>query len=157
MYRLNSTRKRPCSKSYKGSKEVRKTVTVFNQFLYDCQTNIEIDGVDDKAFTDDLVGIMANLYEKEVDRNNALQEAFDHHKLHFASTNVDRMKFCTDGEIQIYGHRYVIIEIKNEVAVASAEPYFQAIQYYVGHTRVNATKYRSSLPYFLVCITGECS
>ena len=100
---------------------------------------------------------MADLYEKEGDRNKALHEVFDHHKLHFASTNVDRTKYWTDGEIQIHGHRYVIIEFKNEIATASAEPYFQAIQYYVEHTRERATKYRSPLPCFLVCITGECS
>ncbi|KAG6374536.1 hypothetical protein JVT61DRAFT_4585 [Boletus reticuloceps] len=98
---------------------------------------------------------MADLYEKESDRNNALQEVFDHHKLHFASTDVDRTQHWTDGEIQIHGHCYVIIESKNEVAVASAEPYFQAIQYYVEHMRERATKYRSPLPCFLVCITGS--
>ncbi|KAF8444535.1 hypothetical protein L210DRAFT_962606 [Boletus edulis BED1] len=127
----------PCGRPRNHEDPIPPTLLhpVFNQFLHDCQTDIEIDGADDKAFADDLVDVMTDLYEKESDRNNALQEVFDHHKLHFASTNTG--------------------ESKNEVAVASAEPYFQAIQYYVEHTRERATKYKSPLPCFLVCITGS--
>ncbi|EGO23318.1 hypothetical protein SERLADRAFT_391072 [Serpula lacrymans var. lacrymans S7.9] len=57
--------------------------------------------------------------------------------------------------MQSQGHRYVIAEYKNETGNASAEPYFQAIGYYLEGTRDKAVKFsRSPLPCLLLAIFG---
>lgn len=101
---------------------------------------------------------MSALYAGESDRVQAVDKEFRDYEIHFTISQTKSTGYVTDGDISVNGHRYVIAEFKNETGNTSAEPYFQAIGYYLESTRESAVRFRRSpLPCLLLAIFGWSS
>ncbi|EGO25017.1 hypothetical protein SERLADRAFT_438622, partial [Serpula lacrymans var. lacrymans S7.9] len=143
----------PCGRPREYEETIPVTLLhpVFGQFLDDCQT-IDVTA-DDNSFVEHLAIAMSALYENENGRLEAVDKVFQKYRFHFTITKTKTTAYITDADMQSQGHRYVIAEYKNETGNASAEPYFQAIGYYLEGTRDKAVKFsRSPLPCLLLAI-----
>jgi len=64
-------------------------------------------------------------------------------------------EFTTDGDLSIGNYRFLIAKFKNEIGSTAAEPFFQAILYFLEATRKLATHHLNSiLPCIIVLIFG---
>ena len=128
--------------------------SVFGQFIDDCQS-ISIETKDNRLATD-LKIAMSRMYQDESQRVKGVNEVFRKHGIHLIISKIQSTDYLLDGAISVNGHSYVIAEFKNEAGNTSAEPYFEAIAYYLESTREHAPKHPSSpLPCFLLAIFGS--
>lgn len=96
---------------------------------------------------------MSELYGDEADRVRKVAEVFT--KYHIQFDLEDKATYPMDAALSVNNHHYVIVEYKNEAGNTSAEPYFQAIGYYIESTRDAAiTHFESALPCILLVIFG---
>ena len=100
---------------------------------------------------------MANIYKLEDGRQDTVLRVFENHKMYIKPTTI--RKYRTDGDLSSGEFRYLIFEFKNEIGSAGAEPFLQAILYYLEATRVFAVKHRNSVlvPCIIVLIFGALS
>ena len=99
---------------------------------------------------------MANVYKTEDDRRDTVLGIFEKHGMYIKRTSIG--KFGTDGHLSSGKFKILIFEFKNEVGATGAEPFFQAILYYLAATRTFAGQYRNSvLPCIVVIIFGALS
>lgn len=102
---------------------------IFGEFVDDCDTINYTPA--DYCFASDLADVMSALYENEAARRAAVGDKFRQYGIHFNRSKVRNMKYEADADLSTKGNYYVIAEFKNEVASSSAEPYFQALLYYL--------------------------
>ena len=97
---------------------------------------------------------MRDIYDEEDKRKEAVLKLFRKHGMDTKPTMIG--KFTTDGDLSIGEFRLLIAEFKNEVGSKGAEPFFQAILYYLEATRSLASEYHNSvLPCIIVVIFGS--
>jgi hypothetical protein len=109
---------------------------------------------DDGQFLLAFVQAMTDIYKLEDGRKETLLTAFDHHNIPIKPTMIGR--FTTDGDLSINSFRFLIVEFKNEIGSKAAEPFFQAILYFLEATRKCATQNLNSiLPCIIVLIFGS--
>jgi len=98
---------------------------------------------------------MSNFYPNEDGRARCIREIFAKYGIHLVRTKIEGTKFETDGDISHGAFRYVLAEIKNDFGSSGADPYTQAILYYLESTRKQAPVMRGSvLPCLIVVIIG---
>ncbi|KAG6327248.1 hypothetical protein ID866_11841, partial [Astraeus odoratus] len=86
-------------------------------------------------------------------RTDAIHEAFSKENLQMETTRTLN-GHATDGDMSVDGHCYVIAKM-NEVCSSNADPYYQAILYYLESTRSYAARLNSSsLPCIIVLFFG---
>jgi len=125
---------------------------VFGQFLDDCET-LEVTP-EDNSLALGLHIAMSSFYTGENERAIAVRDEFSKWGLNLVVSKTPD-GFETDGDISVKDHRFVISVIKNEVCSTGAEPYSQAILYYLEFTRDFAGKLRgSSLPCMILLAVG---
>jgi hypothetical protein len=96
---------------------------------------------------------MRKIYDEEHKRKETVLKLFRKHGMDVKPTMIG--KFTTDGDLSIGEFRLLIAEFKNEVGSKGAEPFFQAVLYYLEATRSLASEYHNSvLPCIIVLIFG---
>ena len=106
---------------------------------------------DDIPFFLEFVRTMANVYELENDRRDTVLRIFENHNMYIKPASIG--KFRTDGDQSSGKFRFVISEFKNEIGAKGAEPFFQAIFYYLEATREFAGQHSNSvLPCIIILI-----
>jgi hypothetical protein len=127
---------------------------IFGEFIDDAENYVPTP--DDVPFFLAFVAAMANVYKVEDGRRDAVLSIFENHKMYIKPTSIG--KFSTDGDLSRGKFRYSIFEFKNEIGATGAEPFFQAILYYLEATRNFAGQHRNSvLPCIIVLIFGALS
>ncbi|KAI6146435.1 hypothetical protein BKA82DRAFT_4160336, partial [Pisolithus tinctorius] len=124
----------------------------FGDFLHDC--DVVEPTSEDNSFVMKLHTVMSNYYDDERQRAVQLRELFKGWGLTFvpSATHHD---YVTDGDMREGEYRYAIAEIKNEVGSTQADPYNQAIFYYMEFSRQYAeTMALSPLPCFIILLFG---
>ena len=125
---------------------------VFGKFIDDCETHVPTR--DDNALALDLSYAMSQIYDNELLRANEFRRILTKYKIRTTVTTIDS-SFKTDGDMQYDNSRFLIIEVKAEIAAAGAEPLFQAICYYLESTRQKMERSTgSSLPCLLIYLFG---
>jgi hypothetical protein len=143
----------PCNRPSGLSTTLPPTLldSVFGKFIDDADTCIPT--AEDVKFLHAFVAVMRDIYDEEHKRKEAVLMLFRQHGIDAKPTMIG--KYTTDGDVSIGDFRLLIAEFKNEVGSKGAEPFFQAILYYLEATRSLAMKYRNSvLPCILVLIFG---
>ncbi|KAG6374930.1 hypothetical protein JVT61DRAFT_3677 [Boletus reticuloceps] len=98
---------------------------------------------------------MSILYKDEITRVDVLKS---HGILLKFSSQILNSRYVVDGDMSVGKYRYVIAEFKNEVGSAPAQPFLEAIVYYVESTRELALENpRSPLSCLLLVIYGVCA
>jgi hypothetical protein len=124
---------------------------VFGKFIDDAENCIPTE--DDVHFLRAFVAVMRDIYDEEFKRKETVLKLFRKHGMDAKPTMIG--KFTTDGDMAIGEFRLLIAEFKNEVGSKGAEPFFQAILYYLEATRSLASEYHNSvLPCIIVLIFG---
>ena len=100
---------------------------IFGEFLNDAENLVPKS--DDIQFLFSFVQAMANIYKLEDGRKEILLTVFDDHKIPIKPTMIGR--FTTDGDLSFGSFRFLISEFKNEIRSKAAEPFFQAILYFL--------------------------
>ena len=99
------------------------------------------------------MAVVRNIYDEEHKRKETVLKLFRKHGMDAKPTMIG--KYTTDGDLSIGEFRLLIAEFKNEVGSKGAEPFFQAILYYLEATRNLASEYHNSvLPCIIVLIFG---
>lgn len=125
---------------------------IFGEFVDDAENYVPTS--DDGQFLLAFVQAMTDIYKLEDGRKETLLTAFDHHNIPIKPTMIGR--FTTDGDLSINSFRFLIAEFKNEIGSKAAEPFFQAILYFLEATRKRATQNLNSiLPCIIVLIFGS--
>jgi hypothetical protein len=143
----------PCNRPSGFSPTLPPTLLhpVFGKFIDDAENSIPT--ADDILFLRAFVVVMSNIYDQEHERKETVLKLFRKHGMDAKSTMIG--KFTTDGDVSIGEFRLLIAEFKNEVGSKGAEPFFQAILYYLEATRSLASEYHNSvLPCIIVLIFG---
>jgi hypothetical protein len=126
----------------------------FGEFIDDAENYVPTS--DDAKFLLAFVKAMTDIYEVEDDRKKTLLTVFNDHKIHIKPTMIGR--FTTDGDLYTGKFRFLIGEFKNEIGSKAAEPFFQAILYFLEATRELATRHlKSVLPCIILLIFGSFS
>ena len=124
---------------------------IFGEYVDDADNYVPTP--DDVQFILAFVQAMANIYKVETARRQTLLTTFDDHKIPIKPTMIG--EFTTDGDLSIGNYRFLIAEFKNEIGSTAAEPFFQAILYFLEATRKLATRHLNSvLPCIIVLIFG---
>ena len=124
---------------------------IFGQFVDDAENYVPTPV--DAQFLLAFVEGMVNIYATEKMRQNILLKVFNDHDILMKPTGIDR--FITNGDLSVGKYRFLIAKIKNEVGSSGAEPYFQAILYFLEATRELATQHLNSvLPCIIVLVFG---
>ena len=127
---------------------------IFGEFMDDCLNHGTTPVDNSLVFS--LWSKMSDYFPEEIGRVAALRTVLREHGINTSGTTLDNTKYTTDGDMQISGHRYVILEVKNEIASGSADPYSQAVSYYTHSTHpfaVNKPGFR--FPCFLITLFGK--
>ncbi|KIK74259.1 hypothetical protein PAXRUDRAFT_791416, partial [Paxillus rubicundulus Ve08.2h10] len=151
----NAAKYIPCGRPCDSEETIPVTLLhpVFGKFLDDCQT-YEITAKDN-AFIERMRQAMSCLYDEEGGRIDKVDEALQSYGIHLTVSKIKKTGYEMDGDMSINGHRYVIAEFKNEAGNTSAEPYCQAVSYYLESTRENAPKMpASAIPCFVLVVFG---
>ncbi|PPQ82207.1 hypothetical protein CVT26_009201 [Gymnopilus dilepis] len=101
--------------------------------------------------------VMTAIYDKEHGRRVALHNVFLADNIRLDPSIITRKvgQYTTDGDLVSGRFRFLIAELKNEVVSGSAEPYFQAILYFLETTRKLAAEcVNSNLPCIFVLVFG---
>ncbi|KDR79311.1 hypothetical protein GALMADRAFT_1233107 [Galerina marginata CBS 339.88] len=124
---------------------------VFGDFVEDAKDYVPTP--DDAKFLLAFVQAMANIYTNERSRQQEIHTIFHEHKIDINGTSIG--PYTTDGDLSFGRFRLLIAEFKNEVGSKGAEPFFQAILYFLEATRILATQHLNSvLPCILVLVFG---
>lgn len=154
-YQKNRDEQIPCGRPRSIEDTIPTTLLhpVFGQFVDDCQ-NITVTP-DEGDFVTRLANVMSKVHDDEYARRVAIFSAFqDHYGIHLVSTKIQ--KYELDGDNSINGHRYLVVEVKNEMGASKADAYCQAVSYYLEVTRGKAVTFaRSVLPCLLLILCGE--
>ena len=128
---------------------------IFGEFVDDAENYVPTP--DDVLFFLAFVEAMANVYKAEDSRRDTVLGIFrEKRKMYIKPTSIG--KFDTDGDLSSGKFRFSIFEFKNEIGATGAEPFFQAILYYLETTRNFAGQHRNSvLPCITVLIFGALS
>jgi hypothetical protein len=125
---------------------------IFGEFVDDAENYVPTS--DDGQFLLAFVQAMANIYKLEDGRKETLLAVFNHYNIPIKPTMIGR--FTTDGDLSIGSFKFLIAELKNEIGSKAAEPFFQAILYFLEATRKCATQNLNSiLPCIIVLIFGS--
>ena len=81
---------------------------------------------------------MSKFFENESQRQLAFIDILRSHSIGIVPSSF--AGYHTDGDLHVNGRRYMILEVKSEVGSKGAEPYCQAILYYVGGSRDEVEK-----------------
>ena len=100
---------------------------IFGQFVDDCDTHKPTS--EDNTFILDLSREMSNFFENEAQRQKAFIDILRDRDIRIVPSSI--AGYHTDGDLHVNGRRYLIIEVKSEVGSKGAEPYCQAILYYM--------------------------
>jgi hypothetical protein len=124
---------------------------IFGEFVDDAENYVPTP--DDVPFFLAFVKAMVDVYKVEDGRRLTVSEIFENHKMYIKPTSIG--KFGTDGDLSSGKFRYAIFEFKNEIGATGAEPFFQAILYYLEATRKFAGEHSNSvLPCIIILIFG---
>ncbi|KAG5653093.1 hypothetical protein H0H81_002318 [Sphagnurus paluster] len=149
----NSEKLIPCNRPYSAAATVPLTLLhpVFGQFKDDCETLMPTR--EDNMLTLVLQGAMSDFYANEADRNDAVLDALETVGIMLKQSKIDGSDFKTDGDAVVGLHRFAIAVFNNEVTSSGADPYLQAIIYYLESTRncAEATPH-SVLPCLLMLV-----
>ena len=127
---------------------------VFGEFVDDAENYVPTPN--DVPFFLEFVQAMANVYKVENKRRETVLTIFQKYNMHINPTSIG--EFRTDGDLSSGKFRYLIFEFKNEIGATGAEPFFQAILYYLEATRKFAGEHHNSvLPCIIVLIFGALS
>jgi hypothetical protein len=127
---------------------------IFGEYVDDAENYVPTP--DDVQFFLAFMQAMANIYKTENGRRDTLLSVFDDHNIPIKPTAIGN--YTTDGDLSIGRFRFLIAEFKNEIGSKAAEPYFQAILYFLEATRNLATQHlNSTLPCIIVLIFGSLS
>ncbi|KAJ3499972.1 hypothetical protein NLJ89_g9993 [Agrocybe chaxingu] len=143
----------PCNRPYGRPTALPLSLLhpIFGEYVDDAENYVPT--TDDVKFFLAFVQAMANIYKREDGRQETLLTIFDDHKIPIKPTMIGR--FTTDGDLSIGKFRFLIAEFKNEIGSTAAEPFFQAILYFLEATRKLATQHLNSvLPCMIVLIFG---
>ena len=143
----------PCNRPSGFSTTLPPTLLhpVFGKFIDDAENFIPT--ADDVKFLHAFVAVMRNIYDEEHKRKETVLKLLRKHGIDAKPTMIG--KYTTDGDLSIGEFRLLIAEFKNEVGSKGAEPFFQAILYYLEATRSLASEYHNSvLPCIIVLIFG---
>ncbi|KAG6374275.1 hypothetical protein JVT61DRAFT_4297 [Boletus reticuloceps] len=127
---------------------------VLGQFANDCH-EFKF-RAEDHLLAGDLEIAMSNFYTDETARVEGVSKVLEKHKIHLNFLlKILNSRFVVDADMSVDKYRYVIAEFKNEAGSTPAEPFLEAIAYYVESTRELALKIpRSPLPCLLLAIYG---
>ncbi|KAI0255336.1 hypothetical protein BJV78DRAFT_1179329 [Lactifluus subvellereus] len=126
---------------------------IFGQFIDDCENNKPT--AQDNALVLELSEAMSDFYPNEDDRARCIREVFASYDIHLVRTEIEGTRFETDGDISHEEFRYALAEIKNDFGFSGADPFAQAILYYLESTRKQAPVMLGSvLPCMIVVIIG---
>jgi hypothetical protein len=129
---------------------------IFGEFVDDAENYVPTPDDSDVPFFLEFVQAMANIYKLENDRKDTVLSIFENHKMYIKPTSI--RKYKTDGDLSSGKFRCLIFEFKGEIGSLGAEPFLQAILYYLEATRELAVKHRNSvLPCIIVLIFGALS
>ena len=127
---------------------------IFGEFVDDAENYVPTP--DDVPFFLEFVEAMANIYKGEDSRKVTVLNIFEKHKMYIKPSSIG--KYITDGDLSSGEFRSLIFEFKNEIGSTAAEPFLQAILFYLEATRKFAVQYRNSvLPCIIVLIFGALS
>lgn len=99
---------------------------------------------------------MSGFFEDENARASKFREVLREHDIDIVAATIDYIKCTTDGDQQLKGFRYLIVEIKNEIGSKGAEPHAQAISYYIRSTKSFASdKPGFRFPCILITLFGK--
>jgi hypothetical protein len=124
---------------------------IFGEFVDDAENYVPTP--DDVPFFLAFVEAMANVYKLEDGRQDTVLDIFEKHKMYIKPTSIG--KFGTDGDLSSGKFRFLIFEFEIEIGAGGAEPFFQAILYYLEATRKFAGRHSNSvLPCIIILIFG---
>ena len=84
---------------------------------------------DNVPFFLEFVKAMANVYKVENHQRDTVLSIFGEYNMHIKLMSIG--EFTTDDDLSSSKFRYLIFEFKNEIGATGAEPFFQAILYYL--------------------------
>lgn len=144
----------PCNRPYSNSTALPVTLLhrVFGEFVDDCKHLVPTPA--DVKLLCDIVEPMVNIYKLEDDRRDKLLEIFQDNEIDVKPSVIGR--YATDDNLSYFSFQLLITEFKNEIGSEVAEPYFQALIYYLETMRdVVPKRSHSVLPCIIVLIFGE--
>lgn len=109
---------------------------IFGQFVDDCGTHEPTS--EDNSFVLELSLRMAEFFENEAKRQDAFIKILRGRHIGIVPSSVTG--YITDGDVHVNARRYMILEVKSEVGSKGAEPYCQAILYYIEASKDEAKK-----------------
>ena len=120
----NSTKRIECNRPPSTAPTTPLTLLhpVFGEFLDTCNSGDVT--AEDHDFALNLSRAMSSFCGNESARATKIRDIFKHYV--FICTKIGRTNYETDGDISLIGHRYALMEIKNEVCSSGPEPYAQA-------------------------------
>lgn len=78
---------------------------------------------------------MSGFFKDELARASRFREILRESDIIASATVIEGTKYTTDGDIQLLGFRFAIIEVKNEISSGGPEPHAQGISYYIHSTK----------------------
>ena len=148
----------PCNRPPWAASSIPSTLLhpIFGEFKDDCQ-NYKPTAADNKLVLT-LSTEMSHFFDNEAARASKFREILRDSDIDTSATVVEGTGFTTDGDIQLKGFRFVILEIKNEIGSKGAEPHAQAISYYIHSTKPSApSRPGFRFPCILITLVGELS
>lgn len=99
----------------------------------------------------ELSSQMSKFFENEKERQEAFIRIFRDFGIGIMPSSSDG--FITDGDLHVNGRRYMILEVKSEVGSKGAEPYCQAVLYYMNGIRNDVEKaFKEDVPFNFPCL-----
>jgi hypothetical protein len=144
-----------CNRPYDASDTIPVTLVhpVFAEFIDDCETYEPT--LQDYDFVSKFRVAMTHIYMDEDTRGFTLREKLSDYGIRLRRSKVKGTKCETDGDAMVGTFLYTLMQINNEASAGGAEPYFQAILYYLEFTRLLAPKrWKSALPCLIILIVG---
>jgi len=134
-----------------SSKEIPSTLLhpIFGEFIDDCDHHETTET--DNALALSLSVEMTGYLSKEI-RVATFQDVLQRHGIHMSSTTIDNTAFTTDGDMQLNGYRYVILEVKNEKGSVSSQAFSYYTHSIIPFTRDNHT---FRFPCLLITLFGK--
>ena len=106
---------------------------IFGKFIDDCE-NYKPTAADNKLAWN-LSTAMSGFFKDELAQASRFREILRESDIIASATVIEGTKYTTDGDIQLLGFRFAIIEVKNEISSGGPEPHAQGISYYIHSTK----------------------